>query len=212
MTEKTFQWDPSGQIIQEFNLGVVSQQNKTDFESTTFVIENLTPGISYTLSANVMNIRTNQESTFDELNDTVWIESNIDALVFNKDHASLFQVHASIESDEIVMNVSHTHDDLEIRSLLGSYQFKYDFFAETETTTQCFQTYALGIEENDETFPLSDLTPNTYAMYYSLLVNPGDGTWYYVDVHKSIGSITFESSVRTMNIENERLRHVFNTN
>jgi len=210
MTEITFQWDPEGSSTQEFSLGLVNNFNKETVESTTFVIENLTPGIPYALTANVTNMRTNQTASFETLSDTVWIESNIDELVFTKEHATLCSVTAFSENDQIAVHVSHDFDDTNLQSLLGEYRLKYEFFVETTDDVQGFQTYELTVAESDEIFPLSGLIPDTtYAIYYSLLVSPGEG-WYHVDVHKFVGNVSFSSTDRGMDsIDDENLQTLF---
>jgi len=210
MTETTFQWDPEGSSTQEFSLGIVNSSNKDTVESTTFIIENLTPGIPYALSANVTNMRTNQTASFETLSDTVWIESNIDELVFTKEHATLCSVTAFSENDQIAVRVVHDFEDANLQSLLGEYHFKYELFAESADEVQGFQTYELTIADSDEIFPLPGLIPDiTYSIYYSLLVSPGEG-WYHVDVHKLVGNVSFSSADRGMDsIDDENLQTLF---
>lgn len=215
MTEKVFQWNSTGPSVQEFTLGVVNNENKSQMESMTFVVENLTPGIPYSLNANVLNIRTNQHTIFDTFSDTVWIESNIDSLAFTKDHAKSFVIDATDHANQIVVHIAHSLNHLDVRTLFETYRFKFDIFAESTTDTQCFQTYDITIAENAESFPLPDLVSNVeYGIYYSLLVNPGeqDDSWYHVTVHKYVGTISFTESTedRCVQITDDRIRQAFN--
>jgi len=213
MTDMTFQWNPEGDTTQEFSLGIVNNSNKDDIESTTFVIENLTPGVPYSLSANVTNIRTNQTTSFESLSENVWIESNLDAISFNKDHAALCSVNTVVENNQISVQITHSLDDPDIRTLFETYRFQYEIFAETANDVQGFLTYELGIADDDEYFPLPGLSSDTsYLLYYSLLVNPNDDQWYYVEAHKPIGNASFSTTdtLRKMeSIDDEHLKIAF---
>jgi len=190
MTEKVFQWNPNGPNTQEFSLGVVDNTNKQRMEETVYKVENMTPGVPYAIHANVLNIRTNQYVTFDEISDSVWIESNIDQITFTKDHSRQFNITATNDNNQVVVRITHTLTHPDLLSLFETYHFKFDLFFETESDRQCFQTYETRIEDTDEYFPIPDLiSGNEYNVYYSLLVKPGNDTWYYVDVHQHVGQV-----------------------
>jgi hypothetical protein len=198
MSIQTFQWNVTGDDTQSFVLGNIRQINKQQIFDTTYAIENLQPGVPYTMTANIKNRYTNETTSYNPMNtgnigETIWFESNIDGLLFTKEHSKLYNiVPIGYENDNIIIEISH---DMPVEYIDGfsDTKFKFDIFAEPQNSPSpsiCLNTYEMESNNSYSEFAITDVESNLqYNIYYSMLVNENDTKWLYMHSHVYVGNI-----------------------
>ena len=214
MSHHHFVWDTSGDATQVFDFGNIQQSNKNSVYDSTYTVTGFVPGVPYKISATATNVRTDESSVLAvNEGDTVWFESNIDAISFDKETAQ--DIYITVEEvldTEILIRVSHNlHRNY--NDEIDQYTIRYDFFAEANDEVHSISTYVLSTSETEQDFPFVGLSPNTsYDVYHSIVVNPNNGHqdgWYYVCSHKLLSSI-HTTATRTIRFDQPELEQLFN--
>ena len=224
MSSNVFNWDVNGDVEQEFTLGIVRDSNKDEIKNSTYIVENLIPGIPYTITSNIVNQNNGETVSYNPMgnNEYMWFVSNIDSIVFNKDHALLINISGTLSTPtdptKIIITTINSIDDADVLETLKTYKIKFDLFVESEGHMECFHTYENNITDDEKyCIPMDPTLANrSVDVFYSLLVNPCDPNqlseeWYYVNVHEHLCQILMpELPTQGLTFDSESLESLYN--
>ena len=221
MTTHVLNWDVNGEMKQEFTLGIIRDSNKNEIKNSTYIIDHLVPGVPYTITSHVVNQNSGIIDTHNPLanGEYAWFTSNIDSLLFTKEHAMLVNVSGmmnEMDSTQITITVVNAINDTDVLEALKTYKIKFDFFLESEENMECFHSYEIDITDSVENFNIPMSVSGTLNVYYSMMVDPRTPTqlsedWYYVIVHQHLCQILPDSIPENSEFDSEELGVMFNT-